>query len=72
MLKEDLSIDTTFNPHQFSSDSTFNDMLFISLKNSLTEGIPTNYPEMNKPGSHLQVRIMHKYSTKLKSTFWRV
>ncbi len=24
MLKEDLSIDTTFNPHQFSSDSTFN------------------------------------------------
>ncbi len=24
MLKEDLSIDTTFNPHKFSSDSTFN------------------------------------------------
>jgi hypothetical protein len=23
MLKEDLSIDTTFNPHLFSSDSTF-------------------------------------------------
>jgi hypothetical protein len=23
MLKEGLSIDTTFNPHEFSSDSTF-------------------------------------------------
>ncbi len=29
MLKEGLSIDTTFNPHQFSSDSTFKALFLL-------------------------------------------
>jgi hypothetical protein len=31
MLKEDLSIDTIFNPHWFSSDSTFNLLYHIIM-----------------------------------------
>ncbi len=33
MLKEDLSIDTTFNPHKFSSDSTFKLEILWEIQN---------------------------------------
>ncbi len=55
MLKEDLSIDTTFDPHYFSSDSTFKTYFlksrieeFWKSEKSENLGVPTTHPPIVK------------------------